>query len=99
MEKLRKEKELRLSGNQHGDKVQKKAKNESTSETIKPFEKDHHHRRAPSRKYKEYYNDGVWEYSKFEQQYVWSCSMNSNPEFRGSCYKVRNPDAWNFASP
>lgn len=56
-------------------------------------------RKSKSRKYKEYYNDGVYEYSKIADGYVWSCSMNPNPEFKGSCFKIRNPDAWNFASP
>jgi hypothetical protein len=58
------------------------------------------HRRKPtSRRYKVFYNDGVYEFNKLEGCHVWSCSMNADPNFRGSCFKVRNPDAWNFASP
>jgi hypothetical protein len=56
-------------------------------------------RKATSRRYKVFYNDGVYEFNKLEGCHVWSCSMNANPNFRGSCFKVRNPDAWNFASP
>lgn len=72
----------------------KRADNDDEPSSISQFK-----RKTPSRKYKEYYNDGVYEYSKIEERMVWSCSMNPNPEFRGSCYKVRNPEAWNWASP
>ena len=50
----------------------------------------------PSRRYKKYYNDGVWEFSKIENAMVWSCSMNTDKDFRGSSHTVVNPDAFNF---
>ncbi|GBG27969.1 Hypothetical Protein FCC1311_041922 [Hondaea fermentalgiana] len=94
MERLREEREAKRNGTwQEPPAPSPNANNAAEDATSEPP------RRSKSRKYKEYYNDGVYEYSQIAGGYVWSCSMNPNPEFRGSCYKIRNPDAWNFASP
>jgi hypothetical protein len=94
MARLREEKALRLSGK--GSKAN--ARSASATRNTNTLAQQNTRKRT-NRKYKEYFNDGVWEYNEAEGCNVWSCSMNPNRDFRGSAYVVRNPDAWNFASP
>lgn len=102
MEKLREKREKRIKGISEEVKSSESKEKEGRFghvENANAGESTAHKRNVPSRKYKEFYNDGVYEYSEIEGCKVWSCSMNPDPEFRGSCYRVRNPDAWNWASP
>jgi len=88
MQELRAEKERRLNGETGGKK--------RDTAISKPGNHSNSKRQG---QFKEFYNDGVYEFSEIAGCHVWSCSMNPNPEFKGSGYKVKNPHAWNFASP
>jgi hypothetical protein len=94
MARLRAEKVLRLSGK--GNKNARRHDSETRNTNTLAQQNT---RKRTNRKYKEYFNDGVYEYNEKEGCMVWSCSMNPNRDFRGSSFVVRNPDAWNFASP
>jgi hypothetical protein len=51
-----------------------------------------------SRKYKVFYHDGVWD-PKLGKNGAWSDNMAEDRNDPGPCFKLVNPDAWNFASP
>ena len=51
-----------------------------------------------SRKYKVFYHDGVWD-PKLGKNGAWSDNMAEKKSDPGPCYKIVNPDAWNFAGP
>jgi len=100
MQKLREEREVARENEEHDDAplfTNKQPPFTNTDAADEEFLRIP--RRKNSKKYKEHFNDGVWEFSQIEKTHVWSCSMNPNPEFRGSSYRIRNPSAWNFASP
>eukprot|EP00743_Colponemidia_sp_Colp-15_P001980 GILK01002153.1.p1 GENE.GILK01002153.1~~GILK01002153.1.p1 ORF type:complete len:295 (+),score=31.52 GILK01002153.1:272-1156(+) len=47
-----------------------------------------------SRRYKEFYHPGIWEFSNIEHRHGWSCCMNFKKDSQGCSYSVQNPDSW-----